>query len=179
VKTDRGVHLILIESREPASETPFETVSEQLATELLRDDKASEAARAAATALLAKLAAGEPFVAAADALKLPVAITPPFGIADPTVPGLAGVAELKEVAFSLSPAAPSPQRVFADTENLYVVSLLSRQEPDSAQVGVETGPTRDRLLERERALTASLWYQERLKQLESAGKVQQLELATR
>jgi hypothetical protein len=35
------------------------------------------------------------------------------------------------------------------------------------------------LLERERALTASLWYQERLKQLESAGKVQQLELATR
>jgi len=176
VKTDRGVHLILVESHEPASETPFEAVAEQLATELLREDKASEAARGAANALLGKLAAGEAFVAAADALKLPVAITPPFGIADATVPGLAGVGELKEVAFALTPAAPSPQRVFADTENLYVISLVSRQEPDSEQIAAEYPATRDRLLERERGLTTGIWFQERLKELQAQGKVEQLEL---
>ncbi len=179
VKTDRGVHLILVESRDPASETPFEAVAEALATELLREDKAAEAARGAANALLEKLAAGAPFVASADALKLPVSITAPFGMGDATVPGLAGVAELKEVAFALTPAAPSPRRVFSDTENLYVISLLSRQEPDSAEIASQLAATRDRLLERERGLTTGLWFQERLKQLQAQGKVEQLELAAR
>jgi parvulin-like peptidyl-prolyl isomerase len=159
VKTDRGVHLILVESHEPASQVPFETVAEELATALLRDDRAAEAARSAANALLEKLASGAPFVASADALKLPVSVTAPFGMRDPSVPGLAGVAELKEAAFALSPAAPNARRVFSDTENLYVISLLSREEPDSAQVALEIPAMRDRLLQRERGLTTGLWYQ--------------------
>jgi peptidyl-prolyl cis-trans isomerase D len=179
VKTDRGVHLILVESHEAGSQTPFEAVSEALATELLRDDKASEAARSAANAMLEKVTAGTPFVSAADALKLPVAVTAPFGMRDPSVPGLAGVAELKESAFALSPTAPIAQRVFADTENLYVISLLTREEPDPATIAAETAATRDRLLQRERGLTTGLWYQERLKELQAQGKVQQFELATR
>ena len=179
VKTDRGVHLILVESHEPASQIAFETVAVELATGLLRDDKAAEATRRAANALLEKILAGAPFVAAAAALELPVSVTAPFGMRDPTVPGLAGVAELKETAFALSPAAPNAKRVFADTENLYVISLLSREEPDPAQIATETAATRDRLLQRERGLTTGLWYQERLKELEAQGKVQQLELAAR
>jgi peptidyl-prolyl cis-trans isomerase D len=179
VKTDRGVHLILVESHDAASQTPFEQVAVELATELLRDDKAAEAARSAANALLAKLAAGAPFVASADALKLPVAVTAPFGMRDATVPGLAGVAELKEAAFALTPAAPNASRVFADTENLYVVALLSREEPDPAKIQSETAETRDRLLQRERGLTTSLWYSERVKQLQAQGKIQQVELSAR
>lgn len=179
VKTDRGVHLILVESHEAASQTPFEEVAEALASELLRDDKASEAARAAANALLAKLAGGEPFVAAAASLSLPVSVTAEFGLRDTSVPGLAGVAELKEAAFALSPAAPNGNRVFADVENLYVVSLLSRQEPDQAKISAETAATRDRLLQRERGITAGLWFSKRLKELEAQGKVKQLEIAGR
>jgi peptidyl-prolyl cis-trans isomerase D len=179
VKTDRGVHLILVESHEAASQTPFEEVAEALASELLRDDKASEAARAAANALLAKLADGEPFVAAAKGLSLPVSVTAEFGIRDVSVPGLAGVAELKEAAFALSPAAPNGNRVFADVENLYVVSLLSRQEPDQAKISAETAATRDRLLQRERGITAGLWFSERLKELEAQGTVKQLALSAR
>ncbi len=179
VKTDRGVHLILVESHEVGSQTPFEEVGEALATGLLRDEKASDAARSAANALLGRLAAGEPFVASADSLKLPVSVTAPFGIRDPSVPGLAGVADLKEAAFALTPAKPNANRVFADAENLYVVSLLSREEPDQAKIALETAATRDRLLQRERGLTTGLWFSERLKQLEAQGKVQQLELATR
>ena len=177
VKTDRGVHLILVESHEAASQTPFEAVSEALATELLRDDKASEAARAAANALLAKLAGGEPFVAAAGSLSLPVSVTAEFGIRDISVPGLAGVADLKEAAFALTPASPNGNRVFADVENLYVVALLSRQEPDQAKIASETVATRDRLLQRERGLTAGLWFSERLRELQAQGKVSQLALS--
>ncbi|MEX2208582.1 MAG: SurA N-terminal domain-containing protein [Myxococcota bacterium] len=179
VTTDRGVHLILVESHDPASQVAFEAVAEELATGLLRDDKASEAARSAANALLERLAAGAPFVASADALKLPVSVTAPFGMRDPSVPGLAGVAELKEAAFALTPAAPNARRVFSDIENLYVIALLSREEPDSAQIAGEMPATRDRLLQRERGLTTGLWYQERLKELEAQGQVEQLELAAR
>ena len=57
VKTDRGVHLILVESHDAASQTPFEAVQEKLAMDLLRDDRAAEAARAAANQVLERVAA--------------------------------------------------------------------------------------------------------------------------
>ena len=177
VKTDRGVHLILVESHEAGNQTPFEAVAEALATELLRDEKASEVVRSAANALLAKLAAGEVFVAAAASLKLPVSVTAAFGIRDASVPGLAGVADLREAAFALSPSQPNANRAFADAENLYVVSLLTREEPDQAEIALQVGATRDRLLQRERGLTTGLWFSERLKELQAQGKVQQLELS--
>jgi parvulin-like peptidyl-prolyl isomerase len=179
VKTDRGVHLILVESHEAGSQTSFEEVAEALAAELLRDDKASHAARSAANALLEKLAAGEPFVAAAGGLKQPVSVTAPFGIRDASVPGLAGVADLKEAAFALTLAKPDANRVFADAENLYVVSLHAREEPDQARIASETAATRDRLLQRERGLTTGIWFSERVKQLEAQGKISQFDSGRR
>ena len=177
VKTDRGVHLILVESHEPGSQTPFEEVAEELAAELIRDEEAAEAARSAANTLIVEVAAGKPFVAAADALKLPVSVTPPFGIREPSVPGLPGVADLLQTSFALTPASPNPNRVFADAENLYVVSLMARQEPDQGEIEVLAASTRDRLLQRERGLTTGLWFSERLRELEAQGKVQQFDLA--
>lgn len=177
VKTDRGVHLILVESHEPGSQTPFEAVAEQLAADLLRDERAGEAARAAANTLLEKLAAGEPFVAAAEALKLPVSVTAPFAMRDTAIPGLAGVADLKEAAFALTPEHPNANRVFADAENLYVISLQTRDEPTPQQIEAELAATRDRLVQRERGLTTGLWFSERYKQLEAAGEVKQFELS--
>jgi peptidyl-prolyl cis-trans isomerase D len=176
VKTDRGVHLILVESHEQGSQTPFEAVAEQLATDLLRDERAGEAARAAANALLEKLAAGEPFVTAAESLKLPVSVTAPFGLRDVGIPGLAGVADLKEAAFALTPEQPNARRVFADGENLYVVSLQTRDEPDPAEIEAQLAATRERLVQRERGLTTGLWFNERFKQLEASGEVVQMPL---
>ncbi|MGH7291611.1 MAG: hypothetical protein ACREJT_10405, partial [Myxococcota bacterium] len=122
------------------------------------------------------VAAGEPFVQAADSLKLPVSVTAPFGIRDASIPGLAGVPDLKEVAFALTVARPNANRVFADSGNLYVVSLQSREEPDEAAIALETSTTRDRLLQRERGLTTGIWYNERVKELEAAGRIKQMEL---
>jgi peptidyl-prolyl cis-trans isomerase D len=177
VKTDRGVHLILVESHEPGAQTPFEQVAEQIATDLLRDERASEAARTAANALLEKLAANEPFVASAEALKLPVSVTPPFGQRDPAVPGLAGVPDLKEAAFALTVEHPNGNRVFADTENLYVISLQTREEPKPEQIDTEVESTRERLVQRERGLTTGLWFNERLKELEADGRLEQYDIA--
>ena len=176
VKTDRGVHLILVESHQAGEQTPFEQVAEQLATDLLRDERASQAARAAANELLEKLAAGQSFVAAAEALKLPVSVTAPFGLRDTAIPGLTGVADLKEAAFALTPEHPNANRVYADAENLYVISLQTRTEPTEEQIKSELTATRDRLTQRERGLTTGLWFNERFKQLEAAGEVVQYPL---
>jgi peptidyl-prolyl cis-trans isomerase D len=176
VKTDRGVHLILVESHEQASQTPFESVQEKLAADLLRDDRAAEAARAATNGLLEKVSAGEPFTKAAEAEKLTVSVTPPFGFRDPSIPGLSGVPDLRESAFSLTMAQPLAKRVFSDAENLYVVSLQTREEPSEEQIAAEMSATRERLLQRARGLTTQIWYTERMKQLQAAGKIQQYDL---
>ena len=176
VKTDRGVHLILVEAHEPASQTPFETVQEQLASDLLRDDRAAEAARAAANRVLEWAAAGEPFAKAAEAERLPVTITPPFGFRDPAIPGLAGVPDLRETAFALTPEQPLAKRVFSDAENLYVISLQTRDVPSEQQIAAETSTTREQLLQRARGLTTQIWFTERMKQLEAAGKIHQADL---
>jgi peptidyl-prolyl cis-trans isomerase D len=178
VKTDRGVHLILVESHDQASQTPFESVQEQLAIDLLRDDRAAELARAAANRVLEKAAAGEPFAKAAEGEKLPVSVTPPFGFRDAAIPGLSGVPDLRESAFALTLQQPLAKRVFSDAENLYVVMLQTREEPSEEQIAGEMSATRDRLLQRTRGLTTQLWFGERMKQLEASGKIRQYDLAT-
>jgi len=177
VRTDRGVHLILVESHDPASQTPFEAVAEKLAMELLRDDRAAEAARDATNQLLEKTAAGEPFVKAADGLKLPVTVTPPFTFKDATVPGLAGVPDAREAAFALTEEHPVANRVFADPENLYVIALQTRDAPSEEAIAAEMSTLRDRLQQRARGLTTNAWFSTRYKELDAAGKVQQFEIA--
>ena len=176
VKTDRGVHLILVESHDPASQTPFEAVQDKLAEDLLREDKAAEAAQLAANRVLEAVKAGTPFAKAAEAQKLPVLVTPPFGLREAAVPGLSGVAELHDVAMALTLDHPVPQRVFSDAENLYVVELQTREVPNEEQIAGEMASVRDKLLQRERALTTQLWFSQRAKQLDAAGKLQQFEL---
>ncbi|HXZ84880.1 MAG TPA: peptidylprolyl isomerase [Myxococcota bacterium] len=179
VKTDRGVHLILVESHDPATQTPFESVQDKLAEDLLREDKAAEAARLAASRVLEAVKAGTPFAKAAEAQKLPVIVTPPFGFREAMVPGLSGVPELHEVALGLTPEQPVPQRVFSDAENLYVVELQTREVPSAEQIAGEMSAMRDKLLQRQRALTTQLWFTERTKQLQAAGKIQQFQIAER
>jgi len=176
VKTDRGVHLILVESHEAASQTPYEQVQDKLATDLLREDRAADGARAAANRVLEKALAGETLAKAAEAEKLPVAVTPPFGFRDPAVPTLAGVADAREAAFSLSKEHPVANRVFSDAESFYVIALQDREQPSEEQIASEMSSTREGLQQRARSLTTALWFSERTKQLEAAGKVQQFDL---
>ena len=103
-------------------------------------------------------------------------MTPPFGIRETSVPGLAGVADLRQAAFALGAEHPNADRVFSDADSFYVVSLPSREQPDPEKIEAELAATRDRLLQRERALTTALWFTERLKELEAEGKVSQFQL---
>jgi len=176
VKTDRGVHLILVESHDTASQTPFEQVQDKLASDLLLEDRAADAARSAANRVLEKALAGEPLAKAAEAEKLPVIVTPPFGFRDPTVPALSGVTDVREAAFALTMDHPVPNRVFSDAETFYVVALQTREAPSDDQVASEMSATRERLLQRDRSLTTALWFSERTKELEAAGKIRQYEL---
>ena len=126
--------------------------------------------------MIEKTSAGEPFVKAAEAVKLPVTITPPFSFKDAQVPGLGGVPDLREAAFALSDEHPVARRVFADPENLYVIALQTREEPSEEQIASEMSSMREKLQQRERGITTGVWFNTRLKELEAAGKVQQFEI---
>ena len=176
VKTDRGVHLILVESHQAASQTPYQAVQEKLAEGLLREDKASEEARNATNRVLDAVKAGTPFAKAAAAQNLPVTVTAPFGFRESFVPGLAGVAELHDVALALTPEQPVPQRVFSDADALYVVELQTRDVPSEEKLAGEMSAMRERLLQRQRDVTAQLWLGKRLDELKAAGKLEQYPL---
>jgi hypothetical protein len=176
VTTARFVHLILVESHDAASQTPFEQVRDKLAADLLLEDHAADAARAAANRVLEKALAGDPLAKAAEGEKLPVIVTPPFGFRDPTVPSLSGVADVREAAFPLTTEHPVANRVFSDAESFYVVALQTRDAPTEDQIASEMSTTRERLLQRARGLTTALWFSERTKELDAAGKIRQYDL---
>ena len=141
VQSERGVHLILLESHEPAV-SGFEQVSPRLAYELLRDEQADQAAREAAEAMVADLGVkffnwyteAESFIAAAYANRLQLSVTAPFSLAERAAPELAGVEGVFEAAHSLSQEIPYVLRVFTDGDAYYVISLLSRAEPEAQSV---------------------------------------------
>ena len=85
--------------------------------------------------------------------------------------------DLREAAFALTEEQPVARRVFADPENLYVIALQTRDAPSEEQIASEMSSMREKLQQRERAITTGVWFSTRYKELEAAGKIQQFEIA--
>ena len=96
VETERGVHLIRVEARQAAVERTLEDASAELARDLLRADRAREAARKVAETMLERLRAGEEFAALAAELGLSSATTPEFGPRDYSIPGIGNAPALQQ-----------------------------------------------------------------------------------
>ncbi|MFQ5513826.1 MAG: peptidylprolyl isomerase [Myxococcota bacterium] len=177
VETERGIHLIRLEERKPAVDRSLEEAREELIHELLKADRTREEARRAAEALLERLRAGQDFASAAHELGLEPEETSAFGPRSARVPGLGRVPGLKETALGLRPESPVPERVFGDGESFLVIALLSREEPDPAELAAEMGPMRERLEAQERNRVLGRWFQERQGALRQAGKIRQFPLS--
>lgn len=171
VKTESGVHLILLEERSEALERTLEQASEELARELLREDLGRERARQAAEEMLKQLQNGTEFTQSASALGLSSEETTPFGARDFSIPGIGRVAGLKQAALRLTPEQPLPGRVFRDGESFYVVSLLERDEPDAETLAAELLLMRERLETQARGQVLAEWSDARRGRLQQGGKL--------
>ncbi len=180
VETDRGVHLILVEAHEQAVSQTFDQVSPRLAHELLVDERAGEAARAAAEAMLADLEdkifdwyrESENFIAAAQANGLKALATAPFAVTVPAVPELADLEGVLEAALSLSEERPHVPQVFSDGDGHYVIALQTRSEPEGEFVEEQLDTVREQLTERVRANTIRVWIAGRRRELQETGDLQ-------
>ncbi len=171
VETERGVHLIRLEERRAGVDKKLEDVAEELARELLRDERARSTARAAAEQMLARLAGGGDFDALAAELGLSSEETVPFGPLDFAIPGIGRVPGLKEAALALEPERPHADRVFSDVDVFYAISLLERDEPDPTTLEAEMALARERLQSQARGRVLNQWVEARRQSAQQAGKL--------
>ncbi len=180
VETERGVHLILVETHEPAVSQTFDQVSPRLAYELAANQRAGQAARAAAEAMLGDLedkifdwyTESENFIAAAQAHGLKALATAPFALNALAVPALAAVEGIPEAARSLSEERPYVPRVFGEGNAYYVISLSARSEPDAQSVEDQLDAVREQLMDRLRRSATRVWLESRRRELQETGALQ-------
>ncbi len=171
VETERGAHLILVEAQIPAVSRSLEEVGPQLAHELLLDERASEAARAAAENLLARLELGEPFVAAADASALRVGTTSLFRLTEQAVPELQDVEGILAAAYALTEPEAFAPRPFSGGDSFYVISLLEREEPAGERIEAQLSIVREQLTDLARRNTVQLWLEASQRELNESGEL--------
>ena len=134
-----------------------------------KDDLAASSARAAALGLQRRLAAGEPFVAAADAAGLTARVSPELRPSDRVVPGIGATEGLIEAAFSLTQEQPHSPRLFATPDGFYVISLVERRAPEPEAIDAELESARELIQNRLRQATLEDWYGTRYQTLERSG----------
>jgi peptidyl-prolyl cis-trans isomerase D len=106
VESPFGLHIIKVESKEPAHTQPLDEVRAQIADKL-KQEKARELARARAEADRAKVAGGEALADAAQASGLSVATPAPFAQTEVIV-GLGRSPALSAAAFAAAAGAVGP-----------------------------------------------------------------------
>ncbi len=171
IETPQGIHLLRVEERRPSVHRPLEDVRLELALELRRAEAARRAARETADKLAARLAAGEDFFKASEALGLRVEETPPFGISERIIPELGALPGLRETAAQLTEAKPTSTHVLEGPRGFYLVSLLERKEPDAQALESELTAMREQLESRARSDVRALWIMSRVRELEAEQKL--------
>ncbi len=169
IRTSFGFHLIRVEERKAAETQTLADVEADLAHELMTREIGTEKARALAERLAEAVRGGQTLEDAARGEELTLERTDwvkrrPDGF----VPGLGAAPDLLAVAFTLDPGASS-DRIFEIGDQLALVQVLDREEPDPEQLADE------RELERERIRQAKLeerlgsWIDERRASLDAEG----------
>ncbi len=172
IQTNRGFHLILVEEKREAGTTPLEEVQLELARELATLGLAEERAQETANALAEKVRAGESLEDAARARLLTLERTSLIRRrADGFVPGLGAAPELLSAAFSLSEEAPSSPRIFPVGNNLVLIELIERPEPDAAALEDAILALETQLIEQKRGQLIQDWVDTRREQLKANGRL--------
>lgn len=171
IRTNFGFHLVRVEERKQAQTQTLADVQDDLADELLKRDVGLEKARALAEQLAAAVRGGESLEDAARAAELTLERTDwlkrrPDGF----IPGLGAAPDVLSVAFTLAPGESS-DRVFEVGDQLTLVQVLERQEPDDEEFADELALELERLRQSKLEARIGSWVDARRAALNGTGEL--------
>jgi peptidyl-prolyl cis-trans isomerase D len=168
VQTDFGFHLIRVEERQEAVSRPLEAVREEVATDLLREEKLREAARAKAAELAEAIRSGQSLQDAVRERGVPLRRSGSITRRAVFIPGLGNSPELVAAAFVLEPGASSPQ-IFEVPGGFALVEVLERKGADPEKIEATVAAKRDELLQAKRNERVDAWLRARRDALTESG----------
>jgi peptidyl-prolyl cis-trans isomerase D len=136
VRSEFGWHILRIEEKRPAVDRKLDEVKDEIARQLVTDEKAKAAAEKAARTLLDAARGGKDFGSLPLPAKATRGTTAAFTREATEVPGLGASETLIQTAFALTPAAPVAPSTVTVGEKLAVVRLRSRicRKPSDADL---------------------------------------------
>jgi peptidyl-prolyl cis-trans isomerase D len=150
VRDKVGYEIVQALEKREKKEKPFDDVKRDIATDLVRENKADELAKAAAQKTLDQLKAGQaleaqwpkqekpakdaPPISPAEAKKPHTVVTEEFHPTGGMVPSAGSVPKVSEAAFSLSADKRFPDAVIQDQKSYWVIELRSRTRADLSKV---------------------------------------------
>jgi peptidyl-prolyl cis-trans isomerase D len=171
VRTDFGFHVILATGRREAHKQTLEEVREELAEDLLRREAGERRQRETIDRLAEAIRAGKSLEAAAREAKIDLQRSGALQRrSDGFVPGLGAVPELLATAFALEPGQSSP-RVFAVGNDLALVQVLERREPEESEIAARLDAAREELQVAKSDLRIDDWLDVRRGSLIDAGEL--------
>lgn len=171
VKSSFGLHIIRTEERKEAKEQSFEVVREEIARDVLERESRLGDARATASELASAVEGGQSLEDAARAKELTLERTAPIGRRpDGFVPGLGAAQDLLDTAFSLQAGESSP-RIFETGDQIAMVQVLERVDPNPQEIAAAVEEKRQQLLAAKRNARASGWLEERRAELVESGSL--------
>lgn len=171
IQTDFGFHLIRVEERKDAEVRTVDDVRSDLAFELMTEEIGRSKAREIAERLSEGVRSGKSLETAAREAELTLERTNwikrrPDGF----VPGLGAAPELLAVAFSLAPGESS-NRIFEVGDQLALVQVLEREEPDSEALAAEVESQREKMRQEKLETLVGSWVDQRRAELEASGEL--------
>ena len=158
VETARGIYLLKVVEKKPATVPPLAQIRGQVEQKLL-EVKAAELAKKKAEEALAQLPKGG----------LPLKDTGSFGYSEAGgVPGIGTSPELMEEAFTLTAASPVAKKAVKVGERWYAVKLKNRIEAPTADLAKNSENIKKTLLPKKQQEALDAW----LKELRGKAKIE-------
>ncbi len=166
VRTDRGLHIVLLEERTEPSTRPFEEVRAELAREGATRRAAGDRADRLTDELANAIRGGQSLEEAARERELTIERTGMLRRrADGFVVGLGASSELLAMAFALSPEAPSSPEIFTVGSKLALIQLMDRIEPEPEALAGAAAGEQSRLADAKRNAFVQNWIEKRRTEL--------------
>lgn len=172
VESPYGFHVIRVEERRPAKLVAFDEAKPALAREILRGERAAQAAETLVEKLRAAIAQGRTLVEAARERNLTLERPAPLRRRpDGVIPGLGTSKEALAAVFSLTPENPTSDRVFEIAGKRVLFERTGGRRPTDAELETRVATAREQMLEQRRNELSAAWVEARRTQLEQDGEL--------